>query len=114
MEFSGGNAAEGESAHAAGYSALHHAVVAAAELFFLDVVGFVGDNWADSVDDMFGREVVSAGYLSLSDRFTEISAVLPALAPHQGMALFAQLNARGGVDGVVDASVAGNKAAEQL
>lgn len=68
----------------------------------------VGDDGADGVADILCRKVEAQSDLGRARR------LLMPLRPHDAVAGVTQLDAGGGVDGVVDAAVQGDEAAEQL
>ncbi len=68
----------------------------------------VGDDRPDGVDDILARQVVGLGDFGLPRRFRV------SLLQHQPVTLLAQLHARRGMDGVIDALVQRMETAQQL
>ena len=68
----------------------------------------VGDDRPDRMDDIFAGQVVGLGDLGLASRF------LMALLLHHLIAFLAQLYARCGMDGIVNALVQGMETAQHL
>ena len=99
-ELARGDAAEGDAFEVVFIGASHDVAVARGQLFLLEFRrDSVGNDRSNRMDDVFARQVVGLGNLGMARWF------FMALTEHQLMAFFAQLYARGGMDGVVDATV---------
>ena len=108
MELSGGNAAEGHAPAAAAFGQLQTGAVAACQQLAVPPGDPAGDDRPHRVQHIAAGKVVGRGDFGLA------RPLLVALALHQLLAGQPQLHAREGVDGVVDAAMAGHKAAEHL
>lgn len=108
-ELARGDAAKGDAFETVFIGTSHNASVTGGQLFLLqfrrDAVGYDG---ADGVDDVLARQVVGLGDFGPPRRFQM------SLLQHQPVTLLAQLHARRGMDGVVDASVQRVEAAQHL
>lgn len=108
-ELSSGDAAEGDAFEMVLIRTSHDIMVTGGQLFLL---GFcrdaIGDNGADGVDDVLARQIVGFGDFGLPRRFQM------SLLQHQPVTFLAQLHARRGMDGVVDASVQRVETAQHL
>ncbi len=109
VENASGDAAERDGVEAVVLGDVEAGAVARGQLLLLLTCrSSVGDDGADGVDDIFCRKVEARRDLGRARR------LLVALRPHDAVAGLTQLDACGGVDGVVDAAVQGDEAAEQL
>ena len=108
-ELARGDAAEGDAFEMVLIGTSHNASVTGGQLLLL---GFcrdaVGDDRADGVDDVLARQVVRLGDFGPPRRFQM------SLLQHQPVTFLAQLHARSGMDGVVDALVQRMETAQHL
>ena len=108
-ELSSGYAAEGDAFETVFIGQQHNGTIARSQLFLLQSRwDAVRDNGSDRVDDVFARKVIS-----LRDFGNSCGFQMPLLL-HQLVTLLAQLHARSGMDGVVDALVQGMETAQHL
>ena len=108
-ELARGNAAEGDAFETVFIGTSHDVTVTGGQLFLL---GFsrdaIGNDRPDSVDDVLARQVVGLGDFGPPRRFRM------SLLQHQPVTFLAQLHARRGMDGVVDALVQRVETAQHL
>ena len=108
-ELSRGDAAEGDAFETVFFGTSHDVMVTGGQLFLLECRrNAIGNDGPDGMDDVLARQVVGFGDFGPPRRFR-----MPLLQ-HQPMTLLAQLHARRGMDGVVDASVQRVETAQHL
>lgn len=108
-ELARGDAAEGDAFETVFIGTRHDVTVTGGQLLLLQFRrDAVGDDGADGVDDVLARQVVRLGDFGPPRRFRM------SLLQHQPVTFLAQLHARRGMDGVVDASVQRVETAQHL
>ncbi len=108
-ELARGDAAEGDTFEMVLIGTSHDVTVTGCQLFLLECRrDAVGDDRPDGVDDVLARQVVGLGDFGPPRRFRM------SLLQHQPVTFLAQLHARRGMDGIVDASVQRVETAQHL